>query len=194
MFLRSPLPFSRVTSRFSNRRFHPILGIFRPHHGVDYGAPTGTPVRVTGSGTVVSAGWDGGGGKCVKVRHPNDFLTAYLHLSRFANGVRAGSRVRQGDIVGYVGSTGLATAPHLDYRVQQHGRWIDPLSLQSMPAEPISAARLTEYRSVRDAMRRSLESGVAYAPPPFAVAREAARVAEGEGEREGASGRASGAT
>jgi len=194
MFLRSPLPFSRVTSRFSNRRFHPVLGVFRPHHGVDYGAPTGTPVRVTASGTVVSAGWDGGGGRTVKVRHGNDYVTAYLHLSRFADGVRAGRRVRQGDVVGYVGSTGLATAPHLDYRIQQHGRWIDPLSLKAVPAQPISAARLVEFRSLRDAMHHSLESGVAYQPPPFTLVREAQRLAEREAERAGAGGRASGAT
>jgi murein DD-endopeptidase MepM/ murein hydrolase activator NlpD len=194
MFLRSPLPFSRVTSRFSSRRFHPVLGVFRPHHGVDYGAPTGTPVRVTASGTVVSAGWDGGGGRTVKVRHANDYLTAYLHLSRFADGMRSGRRVRQGDVIGYVGSTGLATAPHLDYRIQQKGRWIDPLSLKSVPAQPISASRLAEFRAVRDAMHRSLESGAAYLPPPFVLVRDAQRVAKGEAEREGAGGRASGAT
>jgi murein DD-endopeptidase MepM/ murein hydrolase activator NlpD len=194
MFLRSPLPYSRVTSRFSHRRFHPVLGVFRPHYGVDYGAPTGTPVRVTASGTVVSAGWDGGGGRTVKVRHANDYLTAYLHLSRFAEGVRSGRRVRQGDVVGYVGSTGLATAPHLDYRIQQHGRWIDPLSLRSVPAQPISATRLAEFRAVRDAMHRSLESGDAYQPPPFTLLRDAQRVARGEAESAATGGRASGAT
>ncbi len=134
MFLRAPLPYSRVTSPFSARRFHPVLKIARPHYGVDYGAPVGTPVRVTANGTVVSAGWDGGGGKTVKVRHANGFLTAYLHLSRFASGISAGARVSQGEVIAYVGATGLATGPHLDYRVQQNGRWIDPLSLKSVPA------------------------------------------------------------
>lgn len=159
LFLRSPLKFSRVTSRFTNRRFHPILKTYRPHYGVDYGAPTGTPVRVTANGVVVSAGWDRGGGRVVKVRHPNDYLTAYLHLSRFADGIRAGVRVRQGDVIAYVGSTGLATAPHLDYRVQHAGRWIDPLAMKNVPAEPIPEARLTAYLERRDLMRASLFDG-----------------------------------
>jgi len=170
MFLRSPLPFSRVTSRFTNRRFHPVLGVYRPHHGVDYGAPVGTPVRVTASGTVQSAGWSGGGGKTVKVRHSNGYLTAYLHLSRFASGIRSGARVRQGDVIGYVGSTGLASGPHLDYRIQLNGRWIDPLKLKMHPAAPIEAAHRLEYFATRDAMRRSLESGERYAPPSVQVA------------------------
>jgi len=170
MFLRSPLPFSRVTSRFSNRRFHPVLGVYRPHHGVDYGAPVGTPVRVTASGTVQSAGWSGGGGKTVKVRHSNGYLTAYLHLSRFASGIRSGTRVRQGDVIGYVGSTGLASGPHLDYRIQLNGNWIDPLRLKMHPAEPIDSAHRPEFFATRDAMRRSLENGERYAPPSVRVA------------------------
>jgi len=174
MFLRSPLPYSRVTSGFSNRRFHPVLGVFRPHHGVDYGAPTGTPVRVTASGTVVSAAWDGGGGRTVKVRHANGYLTAYLHLSRFAAGVRAGSRVRQGDLIGYVGSTGLATAPHLDYRIQAQGRWIDPLSLKAVPAEPISQHERAAFVARRDAMLASLEDGRSPTAPETRLAAAAA--------------------
>ncbi len=156
LFLRSPMRYSRITSRYSNRRFHPVLKTYRAHHGVDYGAPTGTPVRVTASGVVAFAGWDGGGGRTVKVRHPNGYLTAYLHLSRFGNGVQSGRRVSQGDTIGYVGSTGLATGPHLDYRVQKHGRWIDPLSLKSVPAEPIPTEKLTEFMALRDALRASL--------------------------------------
>jgi murein DD-endopeptidase MepM/ murein hydrolase activator NlpD len=165
MFLRSPLPYARVTSRFSNRRFHPILKVFRPHYGVDLGAPVGTPVRVTASGTVVEAGWDGGGGRIVKVRHPNGYLTCYMHLSRFASGLRAGVRVSQGDVIAYVGSSGLSTAPHLDYRVQHNGKWIDPLAMTSVPAEPLSAARLAEFRVEEEAMRASLETGRPYPPP-----------------------------
>jgi len=153
MFLRAPLPYSRVTSKFSARRFHPVLKIARPHYGVDYGAPVGTPVRVTAAGTVLSAGWDGGGGKTVRVRHPNGFITCYLHLSRFATGIRAGARVRQGDLIAYVGATGLATGPHLDYRVQRDGTWIDPQSLKSVPGPPLDAVQLTDFRRVRDALR-----------------------------------------
>lgn len=168
MFLRSPIPYSRVTSRFSSRRFHPVLKVARPHFGVDYGAPEGTPARATAAGVVTFVGWDGGGGKTVKVRHPNGFLTGYLHLSRFAAGMAVGSRVAQGEVIGYVGSTGLATGPHLDYRVQQNGRWIDPLSLNRVPADPVPLAKLAEFIATRDAMRMSfsergeplVESGV----------------------------------
>ena len=159
LFLRSPLRYSRVTSGFSSRRFHPVLKSYRAHYGVDYGAPVGTPVRVTGGGVVQFAGWDKGGGKTVKVRHPNGYLTAYLHLSRFAEGVRPGKRVGQGEVIGYVGSTGLATGPHLDYRMQKGGRWINPLAFKSEPAPPIPEDRLVEFEGVRDRFRTALTSG-----------------------------------
>jgi murein DD-endopeptidase MepM/ murein hydrolase activator NlpD len=170
MFLRSPLRYSRITSRFSNRRFHPVLKVHRPHYGVDYGAPAGTPVLVTAAGSVVSAGWDGGGGRTVKVRHPNGYVTAYLHLSRFASGVRSGARVQQGDVVGYVGSTGLSTAAHLDYRVQRHGRWLDPLTLANTPAPPIAPAEMAAFGSWRDALRHELEGHPPPAPAVLAAA------------------------
>jgi murein DD-endopeptidase MepM/ murein hydrolase activator NlpD len=160
LFLRSPLRYSRVTSRFSNRRFHPVLKRYRPHHGVDYGAPTGTPVRATASGTVVSAGWDGGGGRTVKLRHPNGYLTAYLHLSRFASGIRRGRRVSQGDTIGYVGATGLANGPHLDYRVQRSGRWINPLAMKVEPAPPIPAEQRAGFALRRDRLRQALTDGL----------------------------------
>lgn len=174
MFLRSPLPFTRVTSRFSNRRFHPVLKVYRPHYGVDYGAPTGTPVRATAGGTVTFAARSGGSGNLVKVRHPNGYLTAYLHLSRFASGVRVGARVRQGDVVGYVGATGLATAPHLDYRVQLDGRWIDPLSIKSVAAEPIAASQRGEFGRQRDRLRAALAGEAPpFVPPPVSSVRVA---------------------
>ena len=159
MFLRSPMPYSRVTSGFSGRRFHPVLKTYRPHYGVDYGAPAGTPVRVTANGVVDRAGWEKGGGNVVRVRHANGYLTAYLHLSGFAEGVTAGARVRQGDVVGYVGSTGLATAAHLDYRVQLAGRWIDPQSMKNEPARPISQQEAEEFAAWRDALVVSLREG-----------------------------------
>ncbi|HVS02270.1 MAG TPA: peptidoglycan DD-metalloendopeptidase family protein [Thermoanaerobaculia bacterium] len=161
MFLRSPMQFSRVTSKFSHRRFHPVLKRYRPHYGVDYGAPTGTPVRATADGVVTFAGWDRGGGKTIKLRHPNEYLTAYLHLSRFAGGVERGARVRQGEVVGFVGATGLATAPHLDYRVQHRGRWIDPLAMKSVPAEPIADRDLPRFVAWRDLLRQALAEGPA---------------------------------
>jgi murein DD-endopeptidase MepM/ murein hydrolase activator NlpD len=160
MFLRSPLRYSRITSQFSRRRFHPVLKEYRPHYGVDYGAPVGTSVQVTANGVVTFAGWDRGGGKVVKVQHPGGYLTAYLHLSRFASGIRPGARVRQGDIIAYTGATGLASGPHLDYRVKLGNRWIDPLSLKSVRDEPIPISRMASFRVWRDELRSSLRNGV----------------------------------
>lgn len=159
LFLKSPLRYSRVTSGFSSRRFHPVSKSYRPHYGVDYGAPVGTPVRVTGNGVVQFAGWDRGGGKTIKVRHPNGYLTGYLHLSRFADGVRQGTRVVQGEVIGYVGSTGVATGPHLDYRMQKGGRWINPQSFKSEPAPPIPDERLPEFQEARNRYRQTLTTG-----------------------------------
>jgi murein DD-endopeptidase MepM/ murein hydrolase activator NlpD len=189
LFLRSPLPYSRVTSGFTSRRFHPVLGGYRPHYGVDYGAPIGTPVRVTASGTVVSAGWSGGGGKTVRVRHSNGYLTAYLHLSRFASGVGAGARVRQGEVIGYVGATGLATGPHLDYRVQLDGRWIDPLKLRSVPAQPIPTARRAEFAAARETMRARLSAEDAASEPAALLARNETPVSTAPAGAVAASGR-----
>ncbi len=160
-FLRSPLPYSRVTSRFSLNRFHPVLKRRMPHYGVDYGAPVGTPVRATADGTVVSAGVRGGGGRTVRLRHANGYLTAYLHLSGYARGIRAGARVEQGQVVGYVGSSGLSTGPHLDYRVQSNGRWINPATLVSEPVPPLADAMLPAFFDHRDALRRELGDGAA---------------------------------
>jgi murein DD-endopeptidase MepM/ murein hydrolase activator NlpD len=159
LFLRSPLPYTRITSSFSHRRYHPVLKSYRPHHGVDYGAPVGTPVRATAAGVVVLADWEGGGGKTVKLRHPNGFLTAYLHLSKFAVGIKPGARVAQGDVIGHVGSTGLATGPHLDYRVQHRGKWIDPTTLREQPAPPIGATEMASFVEARDQLREGLASG-----------------------------------
>lgn len=161
LFLRSPLPYSRITSGYSTSRLHPVTKVTRPHWGVDYGAPVGTPVRVTASGVVASAGWNSGGGNTIMVRHANDYVTGYLHLSRFARGVSAGARVSQGDVIGYVGATGLATGPHLDYRVKHRDRWINPASLRSEPAPPIPASELPIFRERRDALRSQLESVLA---------------------------------
>jgi murein DD-endopeptidase MepM/ murein hydrolase activator NlpD len=144
-FLRSPLKFSRITSRFSMNRYHPVLQRRMPHYGVDYGAPVGTPVLVTADGAVKFAGRKGGGGNTVTVRHTNGYETNYLHLSRFAKGIRSGARVSQGQVIGYVGSTGLSTGPHLDYRVTLNGRWINPLAISSPPVKPLSEVRLQRF-------------------------------------------------
>jgi murein DD-endopeptidase MepM/ murein hydrolase activator NlpD len=158
-FLRSPLKFSRVTSRFSGSRFHPILKRRMPHYGVDYGAPAGTPVMVTADGRVTFAGSKGGAGRMVTVRHANGYETNYLHLSRYGPGIRAGVRVSQGQVIGYVGSSGLSTAPHLDYRVQHNGRWINPLAISSPPAEPLDESQLQRFLSHAVAVLVLLEGG-----------------------------------
>jgi murein DD-endopeptidase MepM/ murein hydrolase activator NlpD len=160
MFLRSPLRYTHITSVFSAHRFHPVLGEDRPHNGVDYGAPVGTPVEVTAGGMVTFAGWDGGGGNVVKVQHGADYVTAYLHLSRFAPGIHPGGHVRQGETIAFTGATGLATGPHLDYRVKFRGNWVDPLSLAGVRDEPIAETALASFRSWRNAVRSSLASGV----------------------------------
>jgi murein DD-endopeptidase MepM/ murein hydrolase activator NlpD len=145
MFLRSPLKFSRVTSSFSHSRFHPVLKKRMPHYGVDYGAPTGTEVHATADGVVTLAGRNGGAGNMVRLRHPNGYETNYLHLSRYGGGVRKGVRVSQGQVIGYVGSTGLSTGPHLDYRVKHNGSWINPLTISSPPVKPLVADRLQRF-------------------------------------------------
>jgi murein DD-endopeptidase MepM/ murein hydrolase activator NlpD len=159
MFLRSPLRYSHITSSFSMHRFHPVLNVVRPHYGVDYGAAVGTPVQVTANGVVSFTGWDGGGGNVVKVRHGEQYETCYLHLSRFGAGIRPGAHVRQGEIIAYTGMTGLATGPHLDYRVKHYGQWIDPLSLHGVRDEAIPSYQLASFRSWRDEIRTSMESG-----------------------------------
>ncbi len=142
MFLKSPLRFGRVTSRFNKRRFHPKLKRIRPHNGVDYGAPIGTPVRSVADGKVTFSRYSGGGGKVLKIRHNSKYKTAYKHLSRFAKGVRKGSRVKQGQIVAYVGNTGLSTGPHLHYEFFINGRFVDPLKQKFPSADPVAE----EYR------------------------------------------------
>jgi murein DD-endopeptidase MepM/ murein hydrolase activator NlpD len=144
-FLRSPLKFSRVSSGFTHARFHPILKRMRPHLGVDYAAPVGTPVRASGDGVVTLAGWDGGYGKTVRIRHPNGYQTLYGHLSRI--NVKRGQRVAQAEIIGAVGTTGLSTGPHLDYRMIKNGTYVDPRKLKSPPAEPITAAEREAFEA-----------------------------------------------
>jgi murein DD-endopeptidase MepM/ murein hydrolase activator NlpD len=150
-FLKSPLKFEpRITSRFSSSRRHPILGYARAHNGVDYHASTGAPVVVVAPGVVTMAGWTGGGGRTVKVRHPNGYETEYLHLSSIA--ARAGQRVSQGDLVGRVGQTGLATGPHLHYGLKKSGRYVNPIieHRNMPPGEPVPAAFVNAFASDRD--------------------------------------------
>ena len=154
-FLRSPLKFSRISSGFTQSRFHPILKTMRPHYGVDYAAPIGTPVMASGDGVVILAGWDGGYGKTVKIRHPNGYQTLYGHLSRI--NVKAGQRVSQEQYIGAVGMTGLATGPHLDYRMIKGGVFLNPLKIQSPRAEPVPRAERAAFEATRDRVLALLE-------------------------------------
>jgi len=147
-FLKSPLKVFRITSRFSYARLHPILKIRRPHLGVDYAAPLGTPVQAVGSGVVVSAGRKGASGNMVHLRHAGGYETKYLHLSRIA--VKVGKRVDQGQVIGYVGSTGLSTGPHLDFRITKHGQPLNPLKVIFPPAKPVSPEKFERFAQLRD--------------------------------------------
>ncbi|MDR1369228.1 MAG: peptidoglycan DD-metalloendopeptidase family protein [Dysgonamonadaceae bacterium] len=147
-FLKAPLKFSRISSHFSYARKHPILRIVRPHTGVDYAAPAGTPVMSIGDGTVIAKGFNGEGGHTVKIRHNSVYTTAYLHLSKYGEGVNVGSRVSQGQVIGYVGSTGTSTGPHLDFRVWMNGKPINPLTVESPPVEPIRESNKAVFDSI----------------------------------------------
>ena len=148
-FLKAPLKFSRISSKFSYHRVHPVHGVVRPHTAVDYAAPSGTPVHALGDGVVLSAGvGKGGAGNMIKIRHNSVYTTGYLHLRSFAKGIKAGTRVAQGQVIGYVGMTGTATGPHLDFRVWKNGTPIDPLKLESPSAEPIKKENLPALDSL----------------------------------------------
>ena len=146
MFLRSPLRYTRISSPFSRRRLHPILGHYLPHYGIDYAAPMGTPVHSAADGVVVQAGQNEANGNMVEIRHNHLYATYYLHLSRFARAVRVGSRVHQGQVIGYVGSTGLATGPHLCFRLTKNGTYLDPLHYRSLEAPQLSRQTLSAFQ------------------------------------------------
>jgi murein DD-endopeptidase MepM/ murein hydrolase activator NlpD len=145
-FLRSPIPFGRVTSGFSYRRKHPISKVVRPHLGVDLAAPAGTPVLAASEGKIVYLGWKGGFGKAVVIKHANGYRTYYGHLSRYGKGLKVGSRVEQKDVIGYVGSTGQSTGPHLDYRISVNGTFKNPFSLKFKPKYTIMGAEVENFR------------------------------------------------
>ena len=148
-FPKAPLQFSRISSHFSSARMHPILRIVRPHYGVDYAAPIGTPVHAIGDGRIISATNENGSGRMVKIQHNSVYATAYLHLSRFGEGVFPGAYVKQGDIIGYVGSSGLSTGPHLDFRFFQNGSPVDPLKVDAPPVEPVSEENRMKFGKIK---------------------------------------------
>ncbi len=157
-FLKAPLKFSRISSRFSSGRLHPVLKIRRPHHGVDYAAPAGTPVYSIGDGRVISKGWDAkGGGNFLKIVHNSVYSTVYMHLQGFAPGLSQGKQVRQGEIIGFVGSTGLATGPHLDFRVFKNNHPIDPLKMEAPSAEPVKEADRPRYKAMADSLKSEID-------------------------------------
>ncbi len=146
-FLKAPLNYRRISSKFSNGRMHPIYHVVRPHHGVDYAAPSGTPVQTIGDGTVIEKGWDNkGGGNYMKIKHNSTYTTTYMHLKGFAKGISKGSKVKQGQVIGYVGSTGASTGPHLDFRLQKNGTYIDPLKFKSPSADPVKKEDIERYK------------------------------------------------
>lgn len=150
-FLKAPLDFFRISSRFTNSRYHPVLKRYRAHHGVDYAAPVGTPVYAIGSGTVMAKGFQAnGGGNFIKIKHNGTYVTSYMHLSRFEKGIKVGKTVAQKEIIGYVGSTGLSTGPHLDFRVFENGRPINPLTIKSQPKDPVSRENMERFQVIRD--------------------------------------------
>lgn len=148
-FLKAPLVFSRISSHFSSARMHPILRIVRPHYGVDYAAPIGTPVHAIGDGRVISATNEGGAGRMVKIQHNSVYATGYMHLSRFGDGISTGKFVKQGDIIGYVGSTGLSTGPHLDFRFYKNGSPVDPLKVDAPPVEPVTEENKAKFEKMK---------------------------------------------
>ncbi len=156
-FLKAPLKFYRISSGFSSGRMHPVLRIVRPHHGVDYAAPKGTPVMSIGQGIVVSKGWAGGGGNTIKIKHNSVYTTSYMHLSGYADGIFQGARVQQGQVIGYVGSTGLSTGPHLDFRVYKGGSAVNPLTIESPPAKPVDPKYMPEYTVLKDSLLKDLQ-------------------------------------
>ncbi|MBR5845946.1 MAG: peptidoglycan DD-metalloendopeptidase family protein [Rikenellaceae bacterium] len=154
--LKAPLKYSRISSRFTYRRLHPVHRVYRAHTGVDYAAPSGTPVVAVADGVVVFKGWGGGGGNTLKIKHAGNLQSGYLHLRGYAKGIKQGSRVSQGDVIGYVGSTGTSTGPHLDFRLWRNGTPIDPLKVPSEPSEPIKKENIVPFEYVRERIMAEL--------------------------------------
>lgn len=160
MFLKAPLRYNRISSRFSYRRKHPVTGKIKAHTAVDYAAPTGTEVYAIGDGTITKCGWDPtGGGNRIRIKHMRGYESSYMHLSRFASGIKTGTRVSQGQLIGYVGATGTATGPHLDFRIWENGRPIDPLTLNSPASDPLDSAYLREFNALYESYMNEVNAG-----------------------------------
>ncbi len=155
--LKAPLKYSRISSGFTYARLHPIYKTYRPHTGVDYAAPSGTEVHSVADGTVIFKGWAGGGGNTLKIKHPGNITTGYMHLRGYAKGIVQGSKVKQGQLIGYVGSTGASTGPHLDYRVWQGTKPINPLKIPQKPSEPIAEKNKAAFEDIKTRIIAELE-------------------------------------
>lgn len=180
MFRRYPVDYVRVTSAFSWRRYHPVLGQYRAHLGTDFGAPTGTPVKATADGTVAFAGRNGGYGNLIELRHSNGYTTRYAHLSRFASGIRPGVKVEQGQVIGYVGATGLATGPHLHYELRKNGQPLDARRVGLPTAPPIPAEKMDEFRRMLEERITLLDRAVPAGPALAANSPSPSPAADGE--------------
>jgi len=168
--LKYPIEFTRISSRYNLNRFHPVAKVYRAHLGTDFAAPTGTPIRSVGDGTVEEAQYKSNNGNYVKVRHNGTYTTQYLHMSKIATGIHAGMRVRQGETIGYVGSTGLATGPHLCYRFWRNGVQVDALQVELPPSQPIKKEFITQFEEVKLSVIKRLDL-ISLPEPPIMVAR-----------------------
>ncbi|PSR01920.1 MAG: peptidase M23 [Bacteroidetes bacterium SW_11_45_7] len=157
-FLKAPVRYSRITSGYTGRRYHPVQKRYKAHRGVDYAAPTGTPIRATGDGTVIAARYSKYNGRFVKIRHNSTYSTQYLHMNRIKSGIRTGVRVNQGDVIGFVGSTGLATGPHICYRFWKHGRQVNPMTQDIPASEPVKKENMKAFKEVKNSRKLILTS------------------------------------
>lgn len=157
-FLKAPIKFGRISSGYSSRRFHPVLKIYRPHRGIDYAAPTGTPIQAIGDGAVVEKGYKRGNGNWLKIKHNSTYQSAYLHLSKFGKGIHKGAIVRQGQVIGYVGSTGLSTGPHLDFRFYINGTPVNFLNQDFPPSKPVDKEYHEAYWKYMSPKKERLDS------------------------------------
>lgn len=167
--LKYPIEFTRISSRYSFNRFHPVAKVYRPHLGTDFAAAQGTPIRSVGDGLVLEAQYTANNGRYVKIRHNGTYTTGYLHMSRIASGVHAGARVKQGQIIGYVGSTGLATGPHLCYRFWRNGAQVDALRVELPPSKPVDKSNWKQYDEVMALTALKLDA-IAFDPAPVVLA------------------------
>lgn len=156
-FLKAPLKFTRISSKYQKSRLHPVLRIYRPHLGIDYAAPTGTPIVSVGDGVVTEKRWSKGGGRTLKIKHNGTYRSGYLHLSKYAKGIAPGVKVKQGQVIGYVGSTGLSTGPHLDFRFWKNNQLVNYLNMEFPPSRPVEETKKEDFMFIMNNFKRKLD-------------------------------------